>query len=487
VSQPEEYFAQFGVDERMIREAVAAAVARGGCYADVFFQHKVSRTVILEDGAVSRATTSVDLGAGVRVVSGDQTGYGYTEELTHESLRKAAATAAAIAAGPAKASPVAFAVARDIPRRYRLARPWEAVRIDDMLPLLRSVERRAFAMDVRIKKVISSLKEEHGAILVADSNGRIVCDLQPSTSLRIWCTAEHRGRREENYGALAGRADMSLYSAEKVARMVDETVRRTVVLFEASEAPSGEMPVVMAAGASGLLLHEAIGHGMEADFNRKNISVYADKMGKRIARTFVTVVDDGMIAGALGAINVDDESNIAGHTVLVEEGKLASYLHDRISAAHYGVAPTGNGRRESYRFPPLPRMRATYMLDGPHEREEVIRSVRRGIYCETLTSGQVSVGVGDFTFFVKNAHLIEDGELTRPIKNVNILGNGPHVLAQLDMVADDLEIYEGSSTCVKAGQTVPVSLGLPTVRIPRMTVAGGTSSVGDASLGGFIE
>jgi TldD protein len=222
------------------------------------------------------------------------------------------------------------------------------------------------------------------------------------------------------------------------------------------------MPVVLAAGSSGILLHEAIGHGMEADFNRKQVSIYADKIGKPIAKPFVNIVDDATNEGARGAINVDDEGNEAGRTQLVENGVLATYLHDEISAKHYGVAPTGNGRRQGYAYPPLPRMRSTYMLPGPHRREEIIRSVKRGIYCENFTNGQVNIGAGDFTFYVKNGWLIEDGKLTRPIKDVNIIGNGPKVLEQVDMVSDDLAIDEGGWTCGKDGQSVPVSQGTAT-------------------------
>jgi TldD protein len=232
------------------------------------------------------------------------------------------------------------------------------------------------------------------------------------------------------------------------------------------------MPVVLAAGSSGILLHEAIGHGMEADFNRKNISIYADKIGKPIAKPFVNIVDDAEYQAARGAINVDDEGNPAGVTRLVDKGVLTTYLHDSISAKHYGVKPTGNGRRESYQFPPMPRMRATYMLPGPHKRDEIIASVKKGIFCNNFSNGEVAIGAGDFTFYVKNGFLIEDGKLTRPIKDVNIIGNGPKVLEQMDMVADDLVIDEGGWTCGKNGQGVPVSQGLPTVRVAAITVGG---------------
>ena len=251
-----------------------------------------------------------------------------------------------------------------------------------------------------------------------------------------------------------------------------EAVDRTIILFEAVQPPAGEMPVVLAAGASGILLHEAIGHGMEADFNRKNVSIYSDKIGKPIAQKFVNIVDEGTQTGARGAINVDDEGNAVGKTMLVQDGVLATYLHDTISAKHYGVKPTGNGRRESYQHAPMPRMRSTYMLPGPHRKDEIIASVKKGIFCSNFSNGQVQIGAGDFTFYVKNGYLIEDGKLTQPIKDVNIIGNGPKVLEKIDMVADDLVIDEGGWTCGKDGQSVPVSQGIPTVRVASITVGG---------------
>jgi TldD protein len=292
------------------------------------------------------------------------------------------------------------------------------------------------------------------------------------TLLALSVVAEQDGRREQNGYNVAGRAGFEFYTPERLERVAREAVARTAVLFEAVPPPAGEMPVVLGAGSSGILLHEAIGHGMEADFARKGVTLYADRIGKPVAAPFVNVVDDATPEGARGAINVDDEGNAAGTTRLVENGVLATFLHDAISARHYGVAPTGNGRRESYRHPPLPRMRATYMLPGPHRTEEILRSVKRGIYCQNFANGQVQIGAGDFTFYVKNGWLIEDGKLTRPVKDVNIIGNGPKVLERIDMVSDDLAIDEGGWTCGKDGQSVPVSQGMPTVRVSSMTVGG---------------
>jgi TldD protein len=466
------YFSRFGVTERMIGDTLSAALSRGGDHADVFFQHRVSADMGLEDGAVNRAHAAVELGVGVRVVKGDQTGYGYTEDLALPALLACARTAAAIADGPSREGPARFHLTADLPARYPLARPWADVRPEEKLPLLAGLNEKAFAADPRVRKVNVYLRDESGAILVADSSGRIAEDVQPMTLLALSVLAEDGDRREQNGYNVAGRAGLEFYTPERLERIVTEAIARTGILFEAGAPPAGEMPVVLAAGSSGILLHEAIGHGMEADFNRKGVSIYADRIGKRIAAPFVNIVDDATNEGARGAINVDDEGNAAGQTRLVEGGVLATYLHDSISARHYGVAPTGNGRRESYRYPPLPRMRSTYMLPGPHRTEEIVRSVKRGIYCANFANGQVNIGAGDFTFYVKNGWLIEDGKLTRPVKDVNIIGNGPKALEQVDMVSDDLALDEGGWTCGKDGQSVPVSQGLPTVRVASMTVGG---------------
>ena len=466
------YFARFGVSEGLIRETLAAALSRGGDYSDLFFQHRVSTSMALEDGAVNRAFTSVELGVGVRVVKGDQTGYAYTEELTLEAMRSAAKTAAAIADGPSRAVPESFHVFKDVPQRYALQLGWDAVRPEQKLPILEGLNAAAFKADPRISKVSLSFSDEYGAVLVADSNGRMVEDVQPMTSLYLSCVAEQQGKREQNSYGVAGRAGLDFYSPERLGRIVREAVGRTTILFDSIQPPAGELPVVLAAGSSGILLHEAIGHGMEADFNRKGTSIYSDKIGKPIAHPFVNIVDDGTNEHARGAINVDDEGNVPGKTNLVENGVLTTYLHDSISARHYKVKPTGNGRRESYRNVPLPRMRSTYMLPGPHKHDEIIASVKKGIYCSNFTNGSVNIGAGDFTFYVKNGYLIEDGKLTRPIKDVNIIGNGPKVLEKVDMVADDLVIDEGGWTCGKDGQGVPVSQGIPTVRVASITVGG---------------
>ncbi|HQQ78930.1 MAG TPA: TldD/PmbA family protein, partial [Thermoanaerobaculia bacterium] len=434
------YFARFGVTEKLIRDALAAALARGGDYADLYFEHSYYASLALEDGEVNRGSRYVQLGVGVRVVKGDQTGYGFTEDLTPDSLLATAKTAAAIATGPARSAPLSLRVSKDVPNRYPVKRRWEDVKTEERLPVLASLNQKAFALDPRIKKVNLNFSDEGSVVLLADSEGRLIEDVRPMTGLYVGIVAEQDGRKETNGYNVSGRADLGYYSPDRLDRVVKEAVQRTTILFDAVQPAAGEMPVVLAAGSSGILLHEAIGHGMEADFNRKGTSIYADKIGKPIAKSFVNIVDEGTQEAARGALNVDDEGTPVGRTNLVEGGVLTTYLHDTISAKHYGVKPTGNGRRESYQYAPMPRMRSTYMLPGPHKTEEIIASVKKGIYCTSFTNGQVNIGPGDFTFYVKNGFLIEDGKLTRPIKDVNIIGNGPKVLEKVDMVSDDLKI-----------------------------------------------
>ncbi|MEZ4241141.1 MAG: TldD/PmbA family protein [Myxococcota bacterium] len=467
----ERWFDQFGVDDAIVRRVLSEATALGADDADVFFEHSVSTAVGLSDNVVNRAHTTIDLGMGVRVVVGDQVGYAYTEDLELESLLHAARTARSIArSGTTQAVPVL--ARRKVPDLYPVDLRWSDVALDVRVPMVRRWEELAFAKDPRVRKVRASLADSDTVVMVARADGTIVTDYRPMTDASVSVTAMEGDLRETGNYNISLRGDRSVYTPDREQRLVDQAVDRALLALSATSPPAGEMPVVLAAGSSGILLHEAIGHGMEADFNRKNVSIYADKIGKEIAKPFVNIVDDATAQFARGAINVDDEGNPAGVTRLVDKGVLTTYLHDAISAKHYRVAPTGNGRRQSYQFAPMPRMRATYMLPGPHKRDEIIASVKKGIYCDNFSNGQVQIGAGDFTFYVKNGFLIEDGKLTRPIKDVNIIGNGPKVLEKVDMVADDLIIDEGGWTCGKDGQMVPVSQGMPTVRVASITVGG---------------
>ena len=468
---PGAYFEQLGVSPELMRRVMDAALSRGGDDCDLYFQHSAATSVSMSDHKVNMIGTHVDLGMGVRVVVGDQVGYAYSEDLDPEALCAAARAAAEIARGtPGKTA--AFLRMRPVPNLYPELLPWGEVGVDARVKLLQDWEARAFAKDARIRRVEGSLSDGARRVLIARPDGRLFEDTRPMASASLRCTAVDGELRESAGHNLAGRAGFELFAPEAVERLIDQAVSRTVFLLTAGKPPAGEMPVVLAAGPSAILLHEAIGHGMEADFNRKRTSIYADKMGLRIANEHVTVVDDGTLPGTRGAVNVDDEGNLSQRTVLVENGVLRSYLHDEISARHYGVAPTGSGRRQDFRSAPLPRMRATVMEPGPHAPEEIIRSVEKGIYCVSFANGQVNIGGGDFSFYMRHGYLIEGGKLTRPIKDVNIIGNGPEALANMDMIGDDLVLDDGGWTCGKDGQSVPVSQGMPTVRVKSLSVGG---------------
>ncbi len=467
------FMARFGVDEPVLQRVLGAAMARGGDFADLYFQYTVSRGFGLEDGIVNVAWTRIDLGAGVRVVAGDQTGYAYTEDLTEDALQRAAATSAAIATSGAVVPPQGF-VPQPAADHYPVRLPFGDVDAADKVVLLEQLDRRARAKDPRIVKASVSYDDSESWVLIATSDGRIATDYRPMAYASMVCTAEAGEERQSNFANMSARQGFEFFDTGRMDRLADLAVDRTVTLFDAVRPPGGELPVVLAPGSSGILLHEAIGHGLEADFNRKEISIFSSMVGQKVAEADVTIVDDATNLGIRGSLNVDDEGSPTQCTTLVEDGVLRGYLHDRISATHYGLAPTGNGRRQSFRHVPLPRMRNTYMRPGPFPAEEIIASVDRGIYAETFTNGQVQIGAGDFTFYIKTGYLIEGGKITTPIKDTNIIGNGPDVLAKVEMVGEDLALAEGGWTCGKGGQGVPVSQGLPTVKVSSIVVGGET-------------
>ena len=466
------FFTWFGVDEPMLQRVLATLSSRGADQADLYFQYRRNNSITMEDGIVSKASSSIDEGVGLRVVVGDQTGYAYTEDLTEAAMTGAAQTAAAIAHGGQVAAPSRFTSVPSPHSLYELSVPWAEVGIDRKLPLIQSLEATARKQDPAITKVRISWTDTEDRVLVVTSEGHVHTDSRPQS--RLWCsiTATKDGETQSGSANLAGRRDIDFYSAGQLETLAQQAVERTMILFEARRPPAGEMPVVLAAGASGILLHEAVGHGMEADFNRKDISIYSEMIGRQVAPDFVTIVDSGLEPGERGALNFDDEGNACEKTLLVRNGILESYLHDAISAKHYGVKPTGSGRRQSFRHAPMPRMRCTYMEDGPHTRDEIIESVQNGIIAETFTNGQVQIGAGDFTFYVKNGWLIEGGKVTAPIRDVNIIGNGPQALKDVTMAANDAALDTGGWTCGKSGQSVPVSQGLPTVLVSKLTVGG---------------
>ncbi|MCG6186003.1 TldD/PmbA family protein [Maribellus maritimus] len=465
------YLDHFEVSTETLQKVIAAAMSKGGDYADLYFEHKTSGNLGLEDGKVNRAFSNVDFGVGIRVLKGDQTGFAYTETLSLNEMLNAAKLAASIANENSTFRP--NKTEEKIPSDfYSISKKWDDISVKDKVPFVQKINDKVFELDEKVIKVNAFLNDETSYILFYSSEGRLTYDYRPMVNFGVVCTMQKGDKIENFYSARSFRKGFEWLNDDLVAELAREVVDGTNLLFEAGKPKAGEMPVVMGAGGSGILLHEAIGHTFEADFNRKGTSIFSDKMGKKVAENFINIIDDGTLPNNRGSINIDDEGNDAQKTYLVKDGVLNSYIHDRISANHYHVTPTGNGRRESFRNVPLPRMRATYMEAGPHSKDDIISSVDYGVYVDNFSNGEVKIGAGDFTFFVKSGFLIEKGKLTQPIKDINIIGNGPEALADISMAANDYAIDNGTWTCGKSGQSVPVTCGLPTVLVKSLTVGG---------------
>ncbi|MGM0621231.1 MAG: metallopeptidase TldD-related protein [Bacteroidota bacterium] len=465
------YLDHFEVSAEMLQQVISEALSKGGDYADLFFEQKTTNSLGLEDGKVNRAYSNIDFGVGIRVLKGDQTGFAYSETVTLDAMLNAARMAANIA-GSKKEYQNSDILEKIPSNYYKISRKWEDVSVKDKVPFVQKINDKVFGLDEKVIKVNAFLNDESSYVMFYNSEGRLTYDYRPMISFGAVCIMEKDGQVENAYSARSFRKGFEWLTDDLVDELAREAVDRTNILFEATKPKAGEMPVVMGAGGSGILLHEAIGHTFEADFNRKGTSIFSDKMGKKVAADFVNIIDDGTLENNRGSINVDDEGNDVEKTYLVKDGVLNSYIHDRISSQYYGVAPTGNGRRESFRNIPLPRMRATYMEPGPHTKDDIISNVDYGVYVDNFSNGQVKIGAGDFTFFVKSGYLIEKGKLTQPIKDINIIGNGPEALADITMCANDYLIDNGTWTCGKDGQSVPVTCGLPTVLVKKLTVGG---------------
>jgi TldD protein len=474
------FLKEFGIDQTLCRKLLAKALSKGGDFADLYFEYSVSNYLGLEDGKVNQSYGDISLGVGIRTVKGDQIGYGFTQELTAESMMSAAATASTLC--DMKATPVVHSF--NPPKTgnyYPVALDYTGIPAKSKLPVLQSINQKCFGLSPEVVKVRAGFSSAAKRVLIVTSEGVMAEDLIPSGYVYASVVAERNGKREQSFYNLGGRRDFSFYTDAVISEVASKTVKNALNLFDAIQPPAGEMPVVLGPGVTGILLHEAIGHGMEADFNRKNISTFSTMLGKKVAEPFVTIVDDATNMNLAGSINVDDEGVPGKKTVLVENGILTGYLHDKISAKHYGVEPTGNGRRQNFQNYPIPRMRNTYMLGGNATPEDVISSAGNGIYVEDVSNGQVKIGEGDFAFYVAQGRLIENGKLTSPIKDVNIMGNGPKMLTNIIMVANNLEMHHGGAgQCGKNGQGVPVSFGLPTCLVKSLTV-GGTRQKGGQS------
>lgn len=460
----------FHLSKERIAKILAAAMSRGGDFADIFAEQARSTNLVQEEGILKTASHSVRRGMGIRVVKGQRTGYAYTEIFSEQSMLETARIAAGIAEG--QGSDTAYQVAsKQSPSYYEVSDPSSDAPLDDKIKLIQLGSAHAHAQSEDVKKATVSLTDNVIEVLMADTHGRLVLDQRPMLRFSVSVISERDGERQQGRSGDGGRYGFSFLTEEKVKDYAEAAVREADLLLRAEPAPKGMFPVILGPGDSGILLHEAVGHPLEADFNRKGTSAYSGRIGEMVADSQCTIIDDGTVANERGSINFDDELNDSEKTVLIEEGRLASYMYDEISARYFEHKPTGNGRRESYKFQPLPRMRTTYMLPGKYTHEEIIASTKKGIFCQTFKGGQVDISNGNFIFVPSEAWLVEDGELKHPVKNLSLIGNGPEAMTHVSMVADNFAMSAGIWTCGK-GQQVPVGVGLPTVKISKMTVGG---------------
>ena len=482
------YLALFQVSEQQLDGLASEGLRGGGSYCDLFFENTEYHELLLRDGIVSSGGFHVDFGVGIRVLKGERTGYAYSESTDSRSMAEAVKAATLIAQGsntshnnlPQRSED---GLGRDImtlrqaqdsvqgPDRYPFGQDWREAEARSFVPYMERLQQKISSADRRAIKVIVSLSDQVSDILMFNSLGELTFDTRPMGTIAVSVVFSQDGKIENKTVSRSYRKGVEMLTDALLEEIAAEAVAGIDERFAARRPKGGQMPVVMGAGASGILLHEAMGHAFEADFNRKGQSIFSGRIGEKVCSSDISIVDDGTIPGNRGSVNFDDEGVPGQKTFMVRDGILTSYLHDRISAGYYGVSPTGNGRRETFRYAPIPRMRSTYMLSGSSDKESIIASVRKGIYVDQFSNGQVQIGEGDFTFFVKSGFLIEDGRLTMPVKDINIIGNGPQALADIVAVGNDLKVDEGAWTCGK-GQSCPVSCGIPTVLIKNLTVGG---------------
>ncbi|HHC72538.1 MAG TPA: metalloprotease TldD [Thiotrichales bacterium] len=464
-----------GLVEDDLFRILGAALGGAVDDADIYFQQNRHESWILEDGIVKDGTHGIDQGAGIRAIAGEKTGFAYSDEVLLPALTQAADAARAIARseGGRLPGPITLGAGRSL---YTPLDPLGSLDEARKLELLHAVDREARRQDPRVTQVIASLAASHDVILVARADGTLAADVRPLVRLNVSVVVEKKGRREQGSSGGGGRFGYDWFlEQERGLEFAREAVRQALVNLEAQEAPAGTMTVVLGPGWPGVLLHEAVGHGLEGDFNRKGTSAFSGRIGERVASELCTVVDDGTLPGRRGSLNIDDEGTPTGFTTLIEKGVLKGYMQDRLNARLMGTASTGNGRRESFAHLPMPRMTNTYMLPGEHPPEEIIASVERGLYAVNFGGGQVDITSGKFVFSASEAYLIEKGRITRPVKGATLIGNGPEVLTRVTMVGDDLRLDRGVGVCGKEGQSVPVGVGQPTLRVEELTV-GGTRS-----------
>lgn len=467
------FFETLGLSERLLERCLGEALSAGGEFADLYFEAVTSTSLGVDEGIVKTAAEGVSVGCGVRVLSGERTGFAYTDDLSPERLLKAARTSALIASGPQTERVQGF-TERPTSQLYPVAGATVDAEIAAKLKLIERADRAARAFDPRIVQVRAGLNDELRRILIAASDGTFASDTQPLARFNIFVIAKGaNGEVARGTSGGGGRVTLDYFTGERSPEHFAREAARTALLqLGASAAPAGEMEVVLGPGWPGVLLHEAVGHGLEADFNRKKTSAFAGLIGQPVASSKVTVVDNGTMPGRRGSLNVDDEGNPTQETVLIENGILRGYLSDKLSSRLMGMPNTGSGRRESYQAIPMPRMTNTYMLNGEDDPGDILRSVKRGLYAVNFGGGQVDITTGKFVFTASEAYLIEDGRVTAPVRGATLVGNGPESLKHVSMVGNDLALDEGIGTCGKAGQSVPVGVGMPTIKLDRMTVGG---------------
>ncbi len=464
------------IDADIANRLLMVALSQGGDYADLFFEYSVSGSYVYDEQILKSAQRAVSMGLGVRVMKGDATGYAYCEDFSLDVMKHAADTAARIAAGGQPVAPIKVSI-RDTPSRYPVSLESLDVDGEAKKAILERADRAARASEPRVIRVDASFAESVREILIANSLGHMARDRQPLIRFGVRVIAEEDGNRQSGSSGGGGRLGLEYFEDRTPEWHAEQAVQQALVMLDAREAPAGEMDVVLGPGDSGILLHEAVGHGLEADFNRKKTSNYTDQLGQRVASELCTVVDDASLRGSRGSINVDDEGQLPSRSVLIEAGVLRGYMQDLHSAEFFKTSPDGHGRRQSFRSHPMPRMTNTMLLGGTDAPEDVIRSVTRGVYAKKFGGGQVDISNGDFVFSLTEGYLIEDGKVTAPLKGVNLIGNGPESMRKVVMLGHDFEVSDGIWTCGKEGQSVPVGVGCPTIKIASMTV-GGTQMAG---------
>src|SRR6202142_2293761 len=466
------FFQKFGLTGRLIERCLGEALSAGGDFADLYFESVASTAISVVEALVKSASQCVSAGCGIRVVSGDRTGYAYTDDLSAERLMRAARTAALIADGPSKQSVAGF---RETPKAslYPISAADADPGVAPKLELVMRADRAARAYDPRIVQVRAGYNDELRHILIAASDGSFAHDPQPLARLNCYVIARDGSKSSRGGSGGGGRVELSFFEGDKSPEhFAREAARQAILQLNAVPAPAGDMEVVLGPGWPGVLLHEAVGHGLEADFNRKKTSAFSGLIGQKVASSKVTVVDNGTMPGRRGSLNVDDEGNVTQETVLIENGILRGYLSDKLSSRLMGMPNTGSGRRESYQAIPMPRMTNTYMLNGDDDPSDILKSVKRGLYAVNFGGGQVDITNGKFVFTTSEAYLIEDGVVTRPVKGATLIGSGPESLKYVSMIGNDMALDSGIGVCGKEGQSVPVGVGQPTLRIEKMTVGG---------------